>query len=51
MRLYGPVKINGDLPTPATSGPIILQSEGAELFYRDIQVRPIKAIPPEFAAK
>jgi hypothetical protein len=51
MRLYGAVKINADLPTPVTSGPIILQSEGAELFYRDIQVRPITAIPAEFAAK
>ena len=51
MRLYGPVKITGDLPTSVTSGPIILQSEGAELFYRDIQVRPITAIPAEFAAK
>ena len=51
MRLYGPVKINTDLPTPVTSGPIILQSEGAELFYRDIQVRPITVIPAEFAAK
>jgi hypothetical protein len=51
MRLHGPVKITGDLPTPVTSGPIILQSEGAELFYRDIQVRPITAIPPEFAPK
>jgi hypothetical protein len=51
MRLHGPVKINTELPTPVTSGPIILQSEGAELFYRDIQVRPITAIPAEFAAK
>src|SRR4029450_11308878 len=25
MRLHGPVKINTDLPTPVTSGPIILQ--------------------------
>jgi DNA integrity scanning protein DisA with diadenylate cyclase activity len=33
------------------SGAIILQSEGAEIFYRDIQVRPIKAIPAEFAEK
>ena len=51
MRLHGPVRINADLPTPVTSGPIIFQSEGAELFYRDIQVRPITAIPAEFAAK
>ena len=51
MRLHGPVRINGDLPTPVTSGPIILQSEGAEIFYRDIEVRPITAIPAEFAGK
>jgi hypothetical protein len=51
MRLYDPVKITGDLPTPVTSGPIILQCEGAELFYRYIQVRPITTIPAEFAAK
>ena len=51
MRLHGPVRIDGDLPTPVTTGPIILQSEGAEVFYRDIQIRPITAIPAEFAAK
>jgi hypothetical protein len=51
MRLHGPQRIDTALPTPVTSGPIILQSEGAEVFYRDIQVRPIKAIPPEFAEK
>ena len=51
MRLHGPLRIDSDLPTLVTSGPIILQSEGAEVFYRDIQVRPITAIPAEFAAK
>ena len=51
MRLHGPVRIDADLPTAVTSGPIILQSEGAEVFYRDIQIRPITAIPAEFAAK
>ena len=51
MRLREPTRIDTDLPTPVTSGPIILQSEGAEIFYRDIQFRPIKAIPPEFADK
>ena len=51
MRLHGPTRIDGALPTPVTSGPIILQSEGAEVFYRDIEIRPISAIPPEFAAK
>jgi hypothetical protein len=51
MRLHAPTRIDAALPTPVTSGPIILQSEGAEIFYRDIQFRPIKAIPPEFADK
>ena len=51
MRLHGPVRIDGDVPTPVTSGPIILQSEGAEVFYRDIAIRPITAVPAEFAAK
>ncbi len=51
MRLHGPLRIDADVPTPVTSGPIILQSEGAEVFYRDIQMRPITAIPAEFAAK
>jgi hypothetical protein len=48
MRLHGPVRIDGDVPAPITSGPIILQSEGAEVFYRDIQIRPIAAIPAEW---
>jgi hypothetical protein len=51
MRLHGPMRIDGDLPAPVTSGAIILQSEGAEIFYRDVQIRSIKAVPPEFAAK
>ena len=51
MRLHGPLRIDAAVPTPVTSGPIILQSEGAEIFYRDIEVRPITAIPPQFAAK
>jgi len=51
MRLHGPQRIDTNLPTLVTSGPIILQSEGAEVYYRDIQVRPITAIPAEFAEK
>ena len=49
MRLHGPLNISGAVPEPVTSGPIILQSEGAEVFYRDIEVRPITSIPPEYA--
>jgi hypothetical protein len=51
MRLHGPLRIEGDAPAPVTSGPIILQSEGAEVFYRRIEIRRISAIPAEFAAK
>ena len=51
MRLHGPVRIDQPQVAPVTSGPIILQSEGAEVFYRDVEFRPITAIPAEFAAK
>jgi hypothetical protein len=51
MRLRGPLRIDSEVPTSVTSGAIILQSEGAEVFYRDIETRPITAIPSEFAAK
>jgi hypothetical protein len=48
MRLHGPLRIDSPVPMSATSGPIILQSEGAEVFYRDIGIRPITAIPTEY---
>ena len=51
MRLHGPMRIDAPVPTPVNSGQIILQSEGAEIFYRDIQLKQISAIPAEFAAK
>lgn len=51
MRLHGPRRIDGPEPRPVTSGPIILQSEGAEIYYRDIEMRPITEIPAEFAEK
>jgi hypothetical protein len=49
MRLHGAMRITGAVPTPVTSGAIILQSEGAEVFYRDIAMRPITALPAEYA--
>ncbi|HKB04772.1 MAG TPA: DUF1080 domain-containing protein [Gemmataceae bacterium] len=33
---------------PVTRGRIQLQSEGAEVFYRNIRIRPIKEVPAEF---
>lgn len=50
MRLHAPRRIDGPSPAPATSGPIILQSEGAEIFYRNIETMPIHALPDEFPA-
>ncbi len=48
MRLHGPFRIDGATPRPVTSGPIILQSEGAEIFYRNIRYRPIQSIPAAY---
>jgi hypothetical protein len=39
-------KVKGQ-ETPLTKGRIELQSEGAEIFFRDLQIRPIQQIPPE----
>ncbi len=49
MRLHAPHRIDGPQPVPVTSGPIILQSEGAEIFYRNIEWKPITTVPLEFA--
>ena len=37
--------------SPLSSGHISLQTEGAEIFYRDVELQPITAVPPEFAEK
>ena len=38
----------GGAEVPLTKGKIQIQSEGAEVFYRNIAVRPITAIPDEY---
>jgi len=48
MRLHGPTRIDTPTPQPVTSGPIILQSEGAEIFYRDIRYKPISEVPQAY---
>ena len=48
MRLHVPRRIDDPNPLPVTSGPIILQSEGEEVFYRDIECKPITSLPSEF---
>jgi len=49
MRLHGPIRIDTPTPQPVTAGPVILRSEGAEIFHRAIELQPITAIPTEFA--
>jgi hypothetical protein len=51
MRLHRTLRIDTPTPQPVTSGPLILQSEGAEIFYRNVELRPITAVPAEFVEK
>jgi hypothetical protein len=47
MILTGSRQKVGDKEVPLTKGKIQIQSEGAEVFYRNITIRPIEAIPAE----
>lgn len=49
MRLYHAQRLDGATPAPITSGKISLQTEGAECFFRNVEVQPIEEIPAEFA--
>jgi hypothetical protein len=51
MRLHDAQRLDGTTPAPLTSGQISLQTESAEVYYRDIEIRPIAAIPAEFAGQ
>ena len=42
-------RIDHGAPESLTAGQISLQTEGAEVFYRDVEVRPISSVPVEFA--
>ncbi len=48
MRLHGPTRLDLPTPQPVTSGPIVLQSEYAEIYYRALEYQPITAIPEEY---
>jgi len=47
MILTNSRRKDGDKEVPLTKGKLQLQSEGAEVFYRNIVVKPLKAIPEE----
>jgi hypothetical protein len=48
MRLYNSRKVENGQKIPLKKGTIALQSEGAELYYRNVKIRPIKEIPKSF---
>lgn len=49
MRLTKAERAEGTSPEPLASGQISLQTEGAEVFYRDVEIKPIMEIPAKFA--
>jgi Domain of Unknown Function (DUF1080) len=48
MVLYNLRQREGDRETPLTNGKIQLQSEGAEVYYRNLRVEKINSIPEKF---
>ena len=48
MRLHNAQRLDGAAPAPLTSGAISLQTEGAEVFYRNVELQPITEIPSAF---
>lgn len=51
MRLKKARRIDGAQPEPLTRGKVLLQSEGAEIYYRGVELRPITAVPAEYTEK
>ena len=51
MRLQHAQRLDGAAPAPLTSGRICLQTEGAEVYFRDVMLRPITAVPAEWVEK
>ena len=49
MRLHNARRVDGAEPAPLKSGAISLQTEGAEVFYRNVEIQPIEKIPAEFS--
>jgi len=42
--------VKDGIEVPLTKGTIQIQSEGAEVFYKDIQIKPIAAFPDAYAS-
>jgi hypothetical protein len=51
MRLHRAERLDGAKPGPIVAGQISLQTEGAEVYYRNVEIQPITAVPAEYAAQ
>jgi hypothetical protein len=51
MRLHNAQRVDAGEPLPLTSGAISLQTEGAEVFYRHVEIQPVEKIPDEFSGR
>jgi hypothetical protein len=51
MRLHHAERLDGAKPEPLLAGRISLQTEGAEVYYRNVEIQPIAGIPAEYAEK
>jgi len=49
MRLHHAQRVDGSSPTSLAAGQISLQTEGAEVYFRDVKIMPADAMPLEFA--
>jgi hypothetical protein len=48
MVLYNSRQMENGQPLPLTKGKLQIQSEGAEVFYKDIKIQAINQLPDEF---
>lgn len=51
MRLHHAERLDGAKPEPLIAGQISLQTEGAEVYYRNVEIQPITAVPAEYAVR
>lgn len=49
LRLTHSRKVAGDGFESLTAGKLLLQMEGSEIYFRDIEIKPVTEIPAEFA--
>jgi hypothetical protein len=50
LRIDGSRRIAGDGFAPLTSGRLELEVEGWEIYFREIEIRPLKEIPADLSA-